>query len=354
MCANKRHSTHLQCDDMARVLILIRWIAILFLGFVALMKEEQEGRWENRLEAWLHRVSSHAKTSYAKVSALMRAVSDQAEKITEKLFGHRLFSLRAFGVSLCYGIASLFLTVLLSPLIPHRPNALQLKLPTSPVQPAFPLFNVVTFGYFFMLGSLPAFIRRSEDEPLWMWRIGVFGTFLLLCSRVADAVDVLWGRYAEFRFVLFICVLFGLNFLLDVTFVKTTRWALGLASNTRQVLSWIVATLFNVLLGIGVLVSPILLGVFLVNTFNSDKVGVGLMFGFGLKSLDFVIALLVLILLALIGIHGIIWFALERPVYACLRFKVIRDKKLIWIMMGVLFLLPHLGVLEVLKTLVGH
>jgi type IV secretory pathway VirB3-like protein len=64
---------------------------------------------------------------------------------------------------------------------------------------------------------------------------------------------------------------------------------------------------------------------------------------FALKSLDFLLAFIALIIFLAIATHFVIWFVLERPVYAVLRFKVIRDKKLLRNIILALTVLPNVG-----------
>jgi hypothetical protein len=317
------------------------------------MREEQEGRWENILQTWLDKVSPRQENSYAKLTALMSAVSAQSKRIIEKLFGRRLLSLRAFGVSLCYGMASLFLTLLLSPFLRRFNGGHQVAMPNAggvdqrlhlPGAGTTPLFVAAAmFGYFLALGSVPALIEKSDDEPLWVWKTVLFGQLLIYVATVLDAIVRLWGFYSAFRFAAFMCLLLSINFLLDVVFVRTVRWMLTIASNTRQLLMLIVAILFDVLLGVGVVLAPVLLGLLLITEFHGEVMSVGFMAGFALKSVDFVIACMVLIILLLIAVHGAIWFVLERPIYSCLRFKVIRNKTLLWWAIGGLALVPYVG-----------
>lgn len=338
---------------MIHLLVWLRWLPIGLLFYIAaLMREEQEGRWENVLQTWLDNVSPRQESSYAKLTALVSAVSAQSKRITEKLFGHRLLSVRAFGVSLCYGIASFFLTVLLSPFLHHFNGGRQAALPTaagvgqslnlpSAATPHFVL--AAMFGYFLALGSVPALIEKSDDEPLWVWKTVLFGQLLIYVAKILDAIVRLWGFYSAFRFVAFMGLLLGINFLLDVLFVRTARWMLTVASNTRQLFMLIVAILFDVLLGVGVVLAPVLLGLLLITEFHGEVMSFGLMAGFALKSVDFVIACMVLIILSLIAVHGAVWFVLERPIYSCLRFKVIRNKTLLWWVIGGLIVVPHVG-----------
>jgi hypothetical protein len=203
------------------------------------------------------------------------------------------------------------------------------------------------FGSFLLLGSIPALVNHDEAEGIWtwiFWAIAVVPCVVPLLTVVA-IINHLWGYSSVLRFLLGICLLCGLNFLLDVVFVKTTRWALGFASKTRQLSRVIVAILLDVVLGYGVIVGPILLGVYIFKWFHSvgAMMSFGVMLVFALKSIDFLIAIIVLIILALIGIHWVFWFVLERPIYSCLRFKIIRDKKLLWSLIAALYAAPHVG-----------
>ncbi|MGD0436843.1 MAG: hypothetical protein ABSB86_10280 [Bryobacteraceae bacterium] len=162
---------------------------------------------------------------------------------------------------------------------------------------------------------------------------------------IATVVDHLWGHGSALRFAIGLLLLVGVNYVLDVLFVATTRWILGIAANARRL--WIVlfASLLDIGLGYLVIVGPVWLGVEFFTKFNRSMMSFAVMLVFAFKSLDFVIALLVLILFLLIVIHAAGWFILERPVSACLRFKLIRDKKFVRCMIVALLTLPKVGTL---------
>jgi hypothetical protein len=342
---------------MIYLLSWLRWPLLAFLVYVAaFMKKEQEGRWENTLQTWLDKVTGQQEGSYAKVTALARAVSGWSERFTARLFGQRLLSLRSFGVSFFYGLASLFLTASLSPLVIRigyhvRKTPPQVALPHG-VAPLNVYWAAFLFVGFLLLRSIPALFNEHEGGLIWMWIfwLAVPGTWIVPLITVVAIVNHLWGYYSALRLVLGIFFLFGLNFLLDVVFVKTTRWALGLASNTRQLWKVVVAILLDVALGYGVIIGPIMLGVYLIKWFFHvvGMMSVGFILAYAMKSIDFVIAVIVFIILALIGVHAVVWFVLERPIYSCLRFRVIRDKKLLWSFIGIVYAAPHVRFLEAL------
>jgi hypothetical protein len=338
---------------MILVLNSVRWVLIVFLIYVAaLMKKEQEGEWENALQTWLDKIYSQQEGSYAKITALARAVARVSEWLTEKLFGRKLLSLRFFTVSAYLGISSFFLMGLLSPSI----NGMLLKLhhavhANPPMEATVPLsrweyvFGLLQFVFYFIVGMFPALYGKNEKESPWVWRMWKYG-LLIIVLRYAVSIFWVFRLRSAFIFVLFMTLLFGLNFLWDMLFITTTRWMLRIASNTRQLAGVLVAVVLDVVLGITIIIGPLIVALYVLARSSSGLIGLigaGLLLGSTLKLIDFIIAFLVLILLSLIGIHAAVWFVLERPIYSCLRFKVISDKKFIKSIILGLIAVPQVG-----------
>jgi hypothetical protein len=188
-----------------------------------------------------------------------------------------------------------------------------------------------------------AYTSNSEGkEAPWLWRVWKYGLLLPLFYYTFTVFRV-FGLRSACGFVFFIVLLFTLNFSWDVLFITATRWMLRIASNTRQLAGVLMAIVLDAVLGITILVGPLMVALYIVSKSNGSLIGVGLFLGFALKLIDFAIASLVLILLTLIGIHLIVWFVLERPIYSIVRFKVIRDKKLLRSVILALIALPEIG-----------
>jgi hypothetical protein len=317
---------------MTHLIETVRRLVIAFLVYVAaFMKEEQEGHWENTLQLWLNKVTNRQAGSYAKVTALAQAVSGLSQRATVRLFGQRLLSFRAFGVSFFYSLASLFLTALLSPVIVRLAHHIRKTAPPQSVLPhgVPPLavsWAILVFILLLAVGSIPAIFEKHDAAGIWTWIFWllVVGSWTLPFLTIVAIVNHLWGYYSALRFVFGILFICGVNFLIDIIFVKTTRWALGLAANTRKPSRVFAAILFDAVLGYGVIVGPILLSTYMFTRFHTLNISLALLFSFAMKSIDFLIALIVFIILAVIGVHVVVWFLLERPIYSCVRFKVIR------------------------------
>lgn len=327
-----------------------RWLLIAFLVYVAaFMKEEQEGKWENTLQSWLDKVYLNQEGSYAKVTALARAVSRLSEQVTEKLFGERLLSLRSFLVSAYFGMASWCLLWVLIPFIGWLTSQMFHVIPAAvfgaPINHWAYVSNLALFVCFFVIGIIPAVGGENEQKTTWSWRIWECGLLVIIFLY---GISVFW-RFrlpSAFEFVLSFGLLFGLNFLWDILFITATRWLLRIASNTRELAGVLVSIVLDALLGITILVGPWAVSFYVLS--HGSLIGAALLVGVVLKLTDFIIAFLVLIILTFIVIHAVVWFALERPISNCLRFKLIRDKKLIWFLAGALYAAPHIGFLEAL------
>lgn len=334
----------IQAQIMTQLLSWLRYASVIFFFYVLLMKEDREGVWENRLESWLKRVYAHQETSFAKVTALAKATASAAKSSVERLFGTRLLSLRFLAVSIFYGLASFNLTVLVSPLLPHKVQTPQITLPAG--SPSLSLFqSAVWLVVFLMLGSAPALLQGQGRVSRLVWFI--YALFFVRWAGplfiVAKIVDSHWGHYGVLRFGVGLLLLIGINFALDVLFVATTRWLLATASDAKRAFNVLLAILLDAALGYGVIVGPVWFGLQIFLKFNQNFMTYPVMLVFAFKSMDLVIALTVLVLLLLIAIHMAVWFFLERPVNLCLRYKLIRDKKFIRSAIIALLALPKVG-----------
>ena len=87
------HSAHIALRVIAAVAGALSLYAALFLY------EDDQGRIENRLEEWWVRLDDQRNAAVSRHTAFMREVARLAGRGFDRLFGHRLFSLQAFGAS---------------------------------------------------------------------------------------------------------------------------------------------------------------------------------------------------------------------------------------------------------------
>ena len=295
------------------------------------MKENEEGQWQNRLEQWRDAVGRRKEIALSTSTAFTRGIAELASHFFDLLFGKRLFSIRGVGVSICYSLASVLLCLeLLSLINPHKFGPILLQ-------------NWAWLLFFAVLGSIPSIIN-TEKESLWVWGLSVFAVVVVPLFKLADLVHQKFGTARTAGMFLFLALMFALSFGSDILYIALTRWMLRKVSVQIRMPKMIGILLLNALLAVVLAAGPFLLGV--IELIGAVKLnapasvgafGIGLMFGTVLNFVDIIACSVFLLLLAFMLLHRLLWPVLERPIYACARFGIIKEKKLLWAL-GVAFL----------------
>jgi len=156
-------------------LLLLRWVLGLLLFYLAIfLHEDEEGRYQNHLQEWVEKLYKTQEIAFSWITVLMTGVARFTGHVFDRLFGDRLVSPRGVGVSICYAIASFFLSIALILHFGH---------PKAPVPSTFSLWASIAF--FLLLGTIPAFLNRGENETLWIWGLTVFGVIVLPVCRIS-------------------------------------------------------------------------------------------------------------------------------------------------------------------------
>ena len=133
----------------------VLWIRLplgcLCIYAAVLLREDEEGSYQNRLEEWWIRIMYKRDSAISQSTAFLKGVAGLAGRLFDRLFGKRLFSFRGFGVSACYSVASLFLFGQLVRIFrPQQAGAISLE-----------LWVYVTL--FVLLGTVPAFVDSARE-----------------------------------------------------------------------------------------------------------------------------------------------------------------------------------------------
>lgn len=301
------------------------------------MREDEEGRWQNRLEQWREAIGRRKETALSAFTAFMGGVAKLASRAFDLLFGKKLLSIRGVGVSICYSLASVVLCIEVATIInPHKFGPMLLQ-------------NWAWFLFFAVLGSIPSIIG-AEKETLWLWGLAIFGIIVIPVLKVADIAQQKFGMARTVGTLLFLVLLFGLSFGCDILYIALTRWMLRKVSQQIRLPKMVGILLLNVVLALVLATGPFLLG--LIEIVGAVKLhaptavgafGIGLMFGTVLNSVDIVACSVFLLLLAFMLLHRLLWPVLERPIYACARFGIFKQKKLLWTVGIALLLVPGHG-----------
>jgi hypothetical protein len=137
---------------------------LLSLYAAAFLYEDEYGRIQSKLEEWWIRLSDKQSLAISRHAAFMREVARFETKLLDGLFGEKLLSLRAIGVSQCLSVASMGLAVLVAytlSLLYHRSSSSLFEKPGTVASAA------VVIGIFLVLGTLPGLFRNRALPVLW-------------------------------------------------------------------------------------------------------------------------------------------------------------------------------------------
>lgn len=240
---------------------VFRLLGCLLIYAAVFMYEDEEGRWQNRLERWRETIIRTRESALSRFTAFMSGVAGLASHVFDRLFGKKLFSVRGVAVSICYSIASFFLCLeLLSAINPQKFG-----------QMLFQNWGMIVF--FVLLGSVPAIVDTGK-ETLWLGGLAVFGVVIYPLAKFADAVSQKFGYARTLGMLLFVAMVFSLSFGFDVLYIALTRWMLRKASRQMQLPKIIGIVFLNALLGVVIALGPLvigLLGIVSAVKFNARK-----------------------------------------------------------------------------------
>ena len=140
------------------VFFAVRLVGVFLISAGLFLYEDEEGRFQNRVEEWWIRLSDIQTASRSKVAAFMQEVARLTGAGFDRLFGRRLFSIRIIPVSVYLSIASVFLLIWL--MFPKIKN-------TGGVHRQYALF---WFVFFVVLAVMPAILDSKWLLALW-WAI---------------------------------------------------------------------------------------------------------------------------------------------------------------------------------------
>jgi hypothetical protein len=315
-----------------------RTAGVVFIYAALFLYESEEGVIQNRLEAWLVRIRAQRQIAISYSVAIMNAAARRTGDIFKTLFGSRLFSMRSYASSICYGLASLSLLGVIF---------------LSSGQPGDSLYFLLAFGICVLVGFVPNL--TSNNKILVAWKCGV----VLFIPSVGLYV-LLWGRRITDTFhesrsglvgitVIKPFLMFFASFLCDVLFIAFTRWMLKRTESLRNVGYIVLLLLLNVIvalaLSFGYLLSDTWLGQRVEPYLHlPGRLANQLEFVSLLNLFDLFICGVYVLVLSGILLHRLLWPLVERPLYSLARFGVIKNKKLLWTLGTALLIGPGTGI----------
>lgn len=307
----------LAASPMKTTLLVLRCLlGFLFISAALFLYEDGEGKIQNVLEESWIRLMYTRDSALSKEAAFIRGIARMAGRGFDSLLGDRLWSFQMVGVSICFSLASFFLVVLVGvSFFPHR-------FPNHPSN----IHTLLLAGVFIFLGALPTLIGGRLAVLVWTVCFVSFAFMpLVVILRIAYR---LWGLASLARLLGILFLMVSLNFGFDVLYIVITRRILRMASEMRSVWRMLGIIFLDCLLAAALVFGPIEGGAPILRLFP--------MFGFGImlvvlgNFVDILACSVVFILMAFMLAHRLLWPLLERPVYACQRYGIIRRKKMLW------------------------
>jgi len=125
--------------------------------------EDEDGQFQNRVQQWWVRTDDLAKASCSKVATFMRGIARLTAIFLDRLFGRPVYRhlLRLIGISICFSMASAFLSGLLIPSLLHAKT----KLPLVGVNIEIEWLG--WFVYFLALALVPALYTSKWWLRIW-------------------------------------------------------------------------------------------------------------------------------------------------------------------------------------------
>jgi hypothetical protein len=315
-------------------LFFLRTLGIVLVCAGLFLYEDEEGKFQNKVEEWWIKLSDKQNTSRSRVAAFMQEVARLAGRGFDRLFGRSLFSLRVIPVSIYLSFASLFLLILLTvPRIKYSAGTSR--------QAAFGMLSS-----FLALGLVPAFFKNKWVLGLW-WT--VIPGVLLSISGFLFFVLKTRGARTTFLGISLVVLIFISSLFCDLIYIALTRFILRRISGIDHIPEILLMIFLNLLALVISVLGPIYAGLWLAK--YAPLAGAMVFFSFAFNSIDLLAGFAALLLATLLLLHRLFWPAVQRPLYAIYRFAPIKEKK--WLVrIGIaLLILPYHLTFEVLKAI---
>jgi hypothetical protein len=304
---------------MFMLLTLLRCLSVL-IGILAyyaafFMYEDEEGRWQSRVERLWVAIYDREKLTGSKTAALFDKVAAVTTRGFNRVFGPKVFSFQFVGVSTCYSYAGLFLGLFLTLAIIFRRSRLLAPLPDYLANSLSLIEStcLVIGAICLVLAALPS---------LWpsRWTVALsLMPFLLISSGMMKLV---WLRRVQPVQMVTISALF-VSLLSDVLMLALVRFTVRRVSAVPSLLR--IATAIFVQLGVISLLVIAPVGMSWDTITQSRLTGQALLCVGIFNLFTGFMSSAFLLLLLFVLLHRAVWPLLSKLFYALARHEVIRN-----------------------------
>ncbi len=285
---------------------------LLLLYLALFLYEDEQGKIQNVLENWWVRLSDHQSSALSRQAAFLRGLSELLSSGLDRLLGDRLLSLRAFGVSWCYSMASfsLFLALMLD---------ISLTAELAGWQTSWICAGSV--AAWILLGTLPALIQRRLYLIIWCGLLIPVALFLWFLFNS----ELMLIAYFERNRVPYLLALFqpelmlpalAISFVCHAGFLLLLRWLLRRCAEMGRFSSIVAIILSSSAVAFLLVGAPARYG----------GLAGGLLAAFNL--FDVLVSLLFVLLALVVLAHRLMWPVLNRPIYAFANAGAVRRRSI--------------------------
>jgi hypothetical protein len=320
-------------------------VALVAFYFAFCLYETEEGQWQNRLEGLWFSIYDRAKVTDSTTVALFNRLGTILEKFFRRVFGKRMVSFRAFGISINLSLACGILSIRICPWIAgnYLKDAVDVR---------------VIFGGVFLFGVLAAIgIVFQRPWSTLVVNLPTIFAFVPLVGYIRHVNAPSAGERALALESFSNLASYGLSFFTDFATVIIVRRTVSGLSKALIVSRLILAIGFLAALSGLVEFGP------LIFAFSALPAGISV----GTQALvraqgpilqrlnlsSSILCLVPLFLLLVVLVHRLLWPTLSRLLYPVASRKLITNRKVL-ISIGSLAILYALGIEEVgIKALVN-
>lgn len=308
--------------------------AILIYASIFLY-EDEEGKIQNKLEDLWLKISNARKYALSKHTAFMQMIAKLMTIGFDRIFGSRLFSLQSIGVSICYAMVFLNLTLLIISRNDTYDSLSSL------------LFSLI-------LGTIPVLIRDKFWLRVWFMLFVFLSLTSFILPMLYYSIAAFYLHHTDAALILLVIIIsIGLSAALFTLFIGIMRKSLNRISTSESVLKISLAALFN---GIPFLILYVLFKLMLhniasyserrlfadFNTSLSTFLMIAVFCGWFVNGVFVMTAIIFVSLSLLMVLHRLFWPFLDRPIYSLQKLGIAKRSKLLG-SMGAMLIMAALG-----------
>jgi hypothetical protein len=272
--------------------------------------EDEEGVWQNRIENLWLTVYDRAKLTDRTSTALFNRIGDTLRQGFDRMFGHRLFSVRSFCVSITTSFVGVLILILIS------------------LGPIFLIAGLVLILLFFVSILSPGRQEQRWHKVTLQWS----GPFALAATALTFLIfsikDV--SRYLT-TFGLEIPIALGFSFLMDYLTLTIVRKSFTAISTTISITRIVTIMVQLFVLGAFVVGCSLFVAVvtFSIEYTTSFTMG-GMTFLVSVLNLSTTLYCFIpMISLAVVLVHRVTWPILSRAIYPFCRHRFLVNRKVL-------------------------